>query len=42
MAHIQNYLDPVERIQGENICIEDIPRQSDPDDSCEDEDSIVD
>ena len=42
MAHVQNFLDIVERIQEENVCIEDIPGLSDPDDSNKEENCLVD
>ena len=43
MAHMQNYLCPVEEIQEKNICIEDISGFSiDFDDSNVDENSIAD
>ena len=42
MADVQNYLASIERIQEENICMEDTPRLSHPNDSDEDEDSIID
>ena len=42
MADVQNYLDSLERIQEKNIFIEDTPRLSHPNDSDEDENSIVD
>ena len=40
MAYVQNFNDPVKRIQEENVFIANIPELSDPDDS--DEDNIID